>query len=396
MTTRATPSENPGRRVRPRTVTLPYGDESFRLLVDAVVDYAIFLLDTEGHVLTWNDGAARIKGYAAEEIIGRHFSLFYTPEDRDAGRPEHVLRSAAEGGRYEDEGWRVRKDGTRFWADVIVSSLRNPEGKIYGFAKVTRDLTERRGAQRREQQLIIERERRQAAEEALEARDRFLSIASHELKTPLANVQLAAEAVLYARQHETLSEERMDTSLRRMTRAVERMSILVSELLDVSRLASGQRLETAAVDIAALTSEVVERFRAAPNDRVLVSRLEGVVVACDEVRIEQVIANLIDNALKYSAPDTVVDVAVRPVADGALLEVRDRGIGMAQEAGERFEPFTRGENVRHIPGMGLGLFISGQIVAEHEGTLKVARPDDEVGTVMRVWLPSHRSKEGRE
>ena len=122
-------------------------EERFRLLVEGVKDYGIFLLDPTGHVSTWNAGAQRIKGYLAEEIIGRHFSCFYSQEEIDAGKPEHELKATAEYGRFEDEGWRIRKDGSRFWANVIVTALRDPDGRLLGFSKITRDLTERKMAE---------------------------------------------------------------------------------------------------------------------------------------------------------------------------------------------------------------------------------------------------------
>ncbi|MGH2416722.1 MAG: PAS domain-containing protein, partial [Candidatus Limnocylindria bacterium] len=122
-----------------RPAVSPPGEEAFRLLIETVEDYAIFLLAPDGQVLTWNPGAQRAKGYAADEIIGQHFSIFYTPEERAAGRPALLLGRAAEHGRVEDQGWRVRKDGTRFWADVVLTALRDPDGNVYGFAKITRD-----------------------------------------------------------------------------------------------------------------------------------------------------------------------------------------------------------------------------------------------------------------
>ncbi len=391
MPTRASVPRPRGGRTGSHILRLPYGDDSFRFLVEAVVDYAIFLLDTEGHVLTWNDGAVRIKGYTAEEIIGRHFSLFYTPEDRAAGRPERVLRSAESAGRYEDEGWRVRKDGTRFWADVLVTALRSTDGELYGYAKVTRDLTERREAQRREQQLVVERERRNAAERALEARDRFLSVASHELKTPMSNIQLAAEAVLLAHQRGTLTAERLDASIGRLRRAVQRMGLLVGELLDVTRLTSGPHLDLAPVALHGLGLQVVERFQAV-SERQISAAIEPVTLVADEIRVEQVITNLIDNALKYSPAATDVELRVAPAEGGAVIEVRDRGMGLSDRQRDTlFEPFVRGDDVAAIPGMGLGLFISQQIVVEHGGTIAVEPRSDGPGTLVRVWLPARES-----
>jgi PAS domain S-box-containing protein len=139
-----TPSDGPPDRIESAVTE---GASLYRLLVDSVRDYAIFALDPQGHVLTWNLGAERIKGYAPEEIIGRHFSAFYPPDDIAAGKPAHGLAAAARDGRYETEGWRLRKDGSRFWADVVITALRDEHGVLVGYAKVTRDLTERRAAQ---------------------------------------------------------------------------------------------------------------------------------------------------------------------------------------------------------------------------------------------------------
>lgn len=366
------------------------GDESIRLLVDAVVDYAIFLLDSSGRVMTWNEGAQRIKGYTAAEIVGQHFSVFYTPEDREGGRPEWVLANAAQAGRFEDEGWRMRKDGSRFWADVVVTALRTQAGVLYGYAKVTRDMTERREAAIREQQLAVEREARRAAEEALASRDRFLSIASHELRTPLASVQLASEALLMAHGRGTLDPERLDASLRRITRAVDRLGVLVAELLDVSRLTSGaSSLRRSRFSLPEVAMEVVDRFRAASPGRIIRTSFDSVEIEADEVRMDQVITNLVDNALKYSGDSDPIEVRVGPADGGAVVEVRDEGIGVdAVQRSHLFEPFARGDNVQHVAGMGLGLFIAHQIVAEHGGELSVKAREGGRGTLARVWLPA--------
>src|SRR6476620_12662692 len=122
-------------------------DDAFRLLVQSVVDYAIFMLDAQGHVSNWNPGAERIKGYKPSEIVGQHFSRFYTEEDRKRGVPKKALETARKTGKYEAEGWRVRKDGTRFWANVVIDAIHNEDGRLIGFAKITRDLTERRAAE---------------------------------------------------------------------------------------------------------------------------------------------------------------------------------------------------------------------------------------------------------
>ena len=162
----------------------------FRLLVESVKDYAIFILDPGGHVRTWNVGAERIKGYRADEIIGKHFSIFYPPEDIAAHKTERELEIAIREGRFEEEGWRIRKDGSRMWANVTITALRNPEGVLIGFAKVTRDLTDRRQAE--EARRALAEEKAALAEKARiqEFQERFLAILGHDLRNPLASIDM--------------------------------------------------------------------------------------------------------------------------------------------------------------------------------------------------------------
>lgn len=159
----------------PGSTAVPPNDELFRLLVESILDYAIFLLDPDGNVTSWNEGAARIKGYSAEEILGRHFSTFYTPEAVESGHPAHVLEIAAAQGRYEEEGMRVRKDGSRFWANVVITAVHDAEGRLCGFAKVTREVTEGRLAEESLREARAEVERRRVSErQAVEINDNIL------------------------------------------------------------------------------------------------------------------------------------------------------------------------------------------------------------------------------
>jgi PAS domain S-box-containing protein len=370
------------------------GEVAFRLLVEAVEDYAIFLLAPDGRILTWNLGAQRIKGYTADEIIGQHFSRFYTPEEQEAGRPATLLGWAAEYGRFEDEGWRVRKDGTRFWADVILTALRDETGQPYAFAKITRDLTERRAAEERERALLVEREARSAAEEALHARDRFLSIASHELKTPAASLSLTVESLQRASAGGRLDGERLTAGLARLATATTRLGILVDELLDVSRLSAGRiEFRNEPTDLVALARDVVDRFTAADGEpRISLLGSDEAWVSGDASRLDQVVTNLIDNAVKYSDGDAPVELEVAEADGGVTVAVRDRGFGLDDEATARlFEAFGRGLNSEHIPGLGLGLYISHQIVERHGGRIEArARPDGR-GSEFTVWLPAGAS-----
>jgi PAS domain S-box-containing protein len=369
---------------------IPSREEVFRLLVDAVGDYAILVLDPEGHVRTWNLGAERIKQYSAPEIVGRHFSVFYTDEDVAAGRPNRLLETARRMGRAADEGWRVRKDGTRFWADVILTALRRPDGSLQGFAKVTRDLTDRREAERRDRELAVEQQRRLAAEDALRARDHFLSIASHELKTPVASLQLATEALLRRQQDGTLSTARLEAGLRRMHGAALRLASLVGELLDVSVLTNSRvPIEIAPIDLVDVTREVIGAF-ADPEQqaRIRLRVPQSIPMAGDSMRIGQVLVNLVDNALKYSGDGTPVEVVAKADGDEVSVDVVDRGAGLDPTARrELFEPFRRGQQTAHVPGMGLGLYIARQIVERHGGSIHASSHGDGQGTTISVRLP---------
>lgn len=364
----------------------------YQLLVQQARDYALFLLDRDGRIVSWNLGAQRLKGYAEEEIVGRHFSIFYSREAIESGWPEHELKVALAEGRFEDEGWRVRKDGSRFWADVIVTALRDEAGKPYAYAKVTRDMTHRREAEEQRMALRAEQQSRVAAEEALAARDRFLSIASHELKTPIATLQLATESIARAHTAGRLDQDRLTTSLRRVSRATQRLRELVAELLDVSRLTgdTASLPETQPMDLVGLTREVAERFEEPDGTcRVHLTGPDQAWVVGDGGRLDQVITNLIDNALKYSSAPDRVEVDIAPEDDEVRLSVGDYGIGLDSPASAHlFEAFGRGKNAENIPGLGLGLYISEQIVARHGGRISAVPRGSGRGAIFSIWLPA--------
>ena len=301
------------------------------------------MLDRNGRVATWNTGAALIKGYQREEIVGKPIDLFYTREDRENGRPARLLAQAANEGRIEDEGWRVRKDGTRFWADVVITALRNEAGALIGFAKVTRDLTQRQQAEEERRRLDADRIR---AEEALRIRDEFLSIASHELKTPLTALQLE----LYGMRApiEKNGDERLGRKLARASRSADRLSRLIEMLLDVSRIATGRlTLKREPFDLRQAMQQVVETMQgtaaqASCDLSFHPSPDAGSIVGdWDRLRIEQVVMNLLSNAFKYGAGRPVTLSLARD-GDQAIIEVRDHGPGIPQGDLERiFERFER-------------------------------------------------------
>jgi PAS domain S-box-containing protein len=354
-------------------------EERFRLLVESVKDYAIFMLDAEGRVATWNAGAQRIKGYNAGEIIGRHFSVFYPEHDIRAGKTEHELDAAARDGRFEDEGWRLRKDGSMFWANVIITALRDPGGALVGYAKITQDLTQRRKLEQERVQLAH-------AQEAARLRDEFLSLASHELKTPLTVLQLQLETL---RDRVAGGDRATIAKLDRSRRACARLADLVEALLDVSRIATGRfelNLETG--DVADIVSAAVDRMHEAAEAAgcTLSLAADPAVGSWDRSRIDQVITNLVENAIRYAA-GTPIEVAVSRDSAAVVIEVRDRGPGLPEgQLARIFERFERAASMRHYGGLGLGLYVVRQVVEAHGGNV-TARNAAGGGACFTVRLP---------
>jgi PAS domain S-box-containing protein len=355
-------------------------EERFRLLVDSVEDYAIFMLDPKGHVATWNSGAERIKGWKAHEVMGRHFSLFRQPSEVREGRCEAELEAATRVGRIEEEGWRMRRDGSRFWANVVLSAVRSPTGRLLGFAKVTRDLTERR-------RLEDERLSRARAVEALRIRDEFLSIASHELKTPLTSLQIELYAL---REKIGENDERLSRRIERASRTADRLTNLVDTVLDVARIATGKlSLKLERFDISETVARTVDTMRmtAAKAGCELTFKGVGPIVGCwDRLRVEQVVMNLLANAFKYGAGQPV-SVQLTLDRGDAVIDVRDHGPGIPPQDLKRiFERFERAVSIANYGGLGLGLYVSQEIAREQRGTI-AARNLEDGGACFTVRLP---------
>lgn len=345
---------------------LRQSEERFRLLLESVQDYAIYMLDPQGRVVTWNAGAERVKGYAAREVIGRHVSLFYTEEEQGSGKCEKELALAAEVGRYEDEGWRERKDGTRFWASVVISAMRDATGTLVGYAKVTRDLTERRRAEQERLRLV-------QTQEALRLRDEFVSVAAHELRTPLTALQLGLQGLS---RHSPGWAEGDARRLSRSLRSANRLGQLVESLLDVTRISRGRlELRRSRFDMVEALHEVVEGLQdsaeeaGCPLTVALAGPLDG---EWDRLRVEQIVMNLLGNAFKY-APRAPVRLAARRGKGGAeaVIEVEDRGPGLPEEDLARiFGRFERATSVHPHAGLGLGLYVTQELVNAHGGSVE--------------------------
>ena len=351
---------------------LRQSEERFRLLVEAVEDYAIFMLDPGGHIVSWNAGAQRIKGYTADEVIGRHFRVFYPPEVAARRHPEHELEVALREGHYEEEGWRLRKDGSRFWANVLITAVSNDEGEHVGFAKVTRDNSERRRLAQEREGAVEELAAANAELESLNKRLRaaaqeqaqFLAVTAHELRTPIGVIGGSAETL--SRHWEALTDEERSDLLEAMTGSTARLRRLLADLLTASRLqASALEVTTEPVSVSAVVGDAVATVRRTwPDARVLAEVPDELVVAADRDRLAQAVDNLLSNALKHGRPP--VRVSVRHVP-GRVVEIRvsDEGSGVPEVMRTRlFERFATGAR---IGGTGLGLFIVRELARAHGG-----------------------------
>lgn len=336
----------------------------FRHMVANVADYAIFMLDPDGRVATWNLGAERIKGWKAEEIIGRHFSTFYPAADVANQKPDMELREAARLGRWEDEGWRVRKDGTLLWANVVITAMRDEAGKLAGFVKVTRDLTERRQSEQR-----IEDLNRQllAANADLEA---FSYSVAHDLRAPVRHL-IGFSKLLLESEGDKLSGEALD-SLKRIAAGARNMGQLIDDLLNLARIGR-QPLAFSKVRLGDLVRQVIEDLGPEYAGRNVEWRVGPLPeLQCDSGLMKIVFANLLGNAVKYSRPRerAVIEIGrAGPDRQGALF-VRDNGVGFDMRySGKLFGVFQRLHKATEFEGTGVGLATVERIMRRHGGRI---------------------------
>lgn len=350
-------------------------DETFRRLCESVKDYAIYLLDREGVVQTWNPGAELMKGYRAEEIVGQSFTRFYVPSDIDAGKPRRLLSQAAHAGRITDEGWRVRKDGSRFWASVVITALYNDEGHVTGYAKITRDLTERKRMDEDLQETLRRLEQaNKELEEVNQLKSLAITVASHELRSPLAAIKGYIDNLF-----EGVAGEIPDKIFRYLTRIgynTDRVIRLTNMLLDISRLEAGQlRLELETVSVSDLVTEVVQDYECLAKNKEIALRAHSLVdvpVRADRQRVEQVLHNLLHNAVKFTPPRGEIVVQSQVTGhDTVTITVADTGCGIPPGHEDKvFLKFHRAPSPVH-EGAGLGLAVSKSLVELHGGQIWV-------------------------
>ncbi len=414
-------------------------EERFRLMVEGVKDYAIFMLDPTGHVATWNDGAERIKGYRAKEIIGQSFAKFYPPEDIADNKPARELEIASRTGKYEEEGWRLRKNGEKFWASVLITALRNKAGDLVGFGKVTRDLTERRAAQeralenarrvaaeesaRRESELREKQlrgltaqlktqakelaartreaegsqqradESRTRADEANRAKSQFLAAMSHELRTPLNAIGGYADLLLLGLSGPVNHQQQEQLS--RIKRSQEHLLGIINDILNFSRIEAGQlTYEIGSVVLDQVVESVM--LMITPQAEKKGVRFEDagcrpeIVARADRAKVDQIVLNLVSNAVKFTDSGGAVSLSCEELgSDRVTLVVRDTGSGIPAEKQEAvFEPFVQvGRTLTSMrEGAGLGLAISRDLARAMGGDV-VLESEVGVGSTFGLILP---------
>lgn len=373
---------------------LRISEERFRLLVETVADHAIMLLDPAGKVSSWNKGAQRILGYRCPEILGQAAAIFFPPELLEAGWAERELSIAMGTGHASDENWLIRRDGTRFWASGTTTALRDEQGKLLGFVKILRDLSERKAAedalQQSNQRLA---EALEVAEHASQAKDRFLATLSHELRTPLMPILMASSMLL----EDSGLDESVRRSLSMIQRNVELEARMIDDLVDVSRIINNKlQISREPVDLHDVVLRAVEVCApsAAAKEIPIEVHLDsaGARIEGDPVRLQQVVWNLIQNGVKFTPPGGRVSVRTFVTEERIGISVDDTGRGIPGDLLEAiFDAFEQGGRVSRecMQGLGLGLAIAKRIVELHGGTIAASSPGPGAGATFFIELPLH-------
>jgi PAS domain S-box-containing protein len=375
---------------------LQSSEERFRLFVEGVKDYAIFMLNPSGQVTSWNEGAERIKGYRADEIIGRHISTFYVPEDVASRKPARALAVARQRGRYEEEGWRLRRDGSRFMANVLITAIHDESGQLQGFAKVTRDITERR----RLQDKLLKAQRREAARfreladqmAILErTKSQFLDLASHELRTPVSLIRgylsLFEEGVLGE------LNENGHTAISVLNGQMLQLHFLIDQMLHAAGLKSRSlALHEEDFDLRELVATVVEWAHELAGGDIKVTLSapsHPVPVRADRDWLSTILHNLLDNAIKYSPFEGSIDCELLSDGRWAKVKIKDQGPGLdPDQLSQLFQEFGRVVNpdTAAIRGAGLGLYLARELARLHRGDV-IVESEPRHGSTFVLVLP---------
>lgn len=361
------------RQLEMKNMELKRKEQHYRLIVETVKDYAIYTLDPAGYITSWNQGAERIKEYTAKEIIGKHFSIFFPKEDIQKGIPWKTLKSASKYGRLEEEGYKVRKDGSTFWANVVITALKDEAGKIHGFSQITRDMTVHKELDRR--------------------KDEFITIASHELKTPLTSARVFNQILQKFLKSRGITD--LIPYLKKVENQIDKLNDIVNDLLDVSRIQAGKlEFRKEFFDINNLIKEIVEDLQNTTRHIIFIKGQSTRKVYGDKDRIGQVLINFLTNAIKYSPNTKRIIIKIIPDENLITVAVQDFGLGIDKEHLEKiFQPFyrVRSEEGNTFPGLGMGLYISSDIINRHNGKIW-AESEKEKGSIFYFTLPLNKDE----
>lgn len=330
-------------------------DKAHQIFIDGTKDYAIIMLDPQGKITTWNAGAERMKGYKSNEILGQHFSCLYTAEAIAKKHPDKELQIAKEMGRYEEEGWRVRKDGSTFWANVIITPIYDETGNLIAYGKITRDLTERKKID------LMKTE--------------FISVVSHELRTPLTSIKGSLGLILTGALGEI--PDQVNKFLKVASQNCDRLVRLINDILDIEKIEAGKMsFDLVPVDIGKLIMDVADSNKMYAKQYHVHLHTEGVIeniiVLGDSDRLMQALTNLISNAVKFSPLYDKVTIKMEQHNDMIRVIIKDNGPGVPKEFHQSiFEKFSQADTstMRQKGGTGLGLAISKAIIETHGGIL---------------------------
>jgi PAS domain S-box-containing protein len=376
-------------------------EERYRLLIEAVKDYAIFMLDPEGYISSWNQGAKRLKGYDEKEIIGKHFSIFYPEEKKKEGYPAYELEQAKKDGRFEDEGLRVRKDGSMFYANVTITALYNAEKKLLGFSKITRDLTAQKKLEADLSQLnakleIKVQERTKELSDTIselqrtnDDLDNFIYTASHDLKAPVSNIEGLISTLTDSLKEHKFFEEDVEAIIDMIRSSVKRFQLTIKDLTEINRNQKVEGEDQIKVDLKELVDEITMSIAHLVKE-------SGAQISIDDkanefffsrMHIKSIFYNLLSNAIKYRSPKRELRISVRSYSKGDynVIEISDNGLGIKPEHTEKiFQMFKRMHS--HVEGSGVGLYLVRRIIQNAGGKVEVESKEDE-GSTFRIFFP---------
>ncbi|MGN6214409.1 ATP-binding protein [Parafilimonas sp.] len=357
-------------------------EDRFQVLINSTKDLSIFMMDKDGIILNWYEGAHTINGYTSDEAIGKHMSIFYTPEAIANGEPEYYLQLAAAQGSFETEGWRVRKDGSLFWADVLITAIYNENGKVQGFTKVTRDFSLQKRVTDEVKNML------QKEKNLNEMKSNFVSMASHEFRTPLSTV-LSSVSLL---EHYTTTEtqDKRDKHIQRIKSSVGEMVTILEEFLSIEKIEEGKvQLKKETFNLKELAQQLYTKFSTAlkKGQTIIYEHIGKEEVFLDVAFINHILNNLLSNAVKYSPEGSEVIFKTNVKENTITLKIQDHGIGIAPKDQEHlFERFFRGSNTGNIKGTGLGLHIVKRYIDLMQGSIYL-ESDIEKGSIFTVILP---------